>query len=168
MPPLNIPLAEMLRYNRWATLTLLEACRDLTPEQLAAQPPGISATIGHLLVHFAGSQRTFVNRITSGTHDGDFSRREPWPGIDAVIAAARASADDLVAIAESLDTDREVDLPYMGKTYRFPVSFFLVHAMEHGVEHRTEIKVALNQLGLATPDLDGWSYASAAGFGQEV
>src|SRR5207248_10431127 len=27
-----------------------------------------------------------------------------------------------------------------GKTYEYPKSFFLLHAIEHGVEHRTEIK----------------------------
>ena len=64
--------------------------------------------------------------------------------------------------------DREVDLSYMGKTHRIPVSFFLVHALEHGVEHRTEIKVALGSMGVATPDLDGWAYAAASGIGRQV
>ncbi len=76
--------------------------------------------------------------------------------------------DDLIAIAESLDADGDVDLPYMDKTYRFPTSFFLVHAVEHGVEHRTEVKVALARLGFETPDLDGWAYAASRGFGTPV
>jgi hypothetical protein len=40
--------------------------------------------------------------------------------------------------------------------------------LEHGVEHRTEIKLALAQLGVATPDLDGWPYAEAMGYGAPV
>jgi hypothetical protein len=36
------------------------------------------------------------------------------------------------------------------------------------MEHRTEIKVSLNHLGIETPDLDGWSYSDAAGYGEEV
>jgi hypothetical protein len=56
----------------------------------------------------------------------------------------------------------------MGKVYRIPKSFFLVHALEHGVEHRTEIKVDLGAIGITTPDLDGWAYAAAAGIGREV
>ena len=51
---------------------------------------------------------------------------------------------------------------------RYPRSFFLVHAAEHGVEHRTEIKMALAQMGVETPDLDGWYYCGAAGHGQPV
>ena len=36
------------------------------------------------------------------------------------------------------------------------------------MEHRTEIKVTLAQAGVETPDLDGWFYSEAAGFGREV
>ena len=84
-----------------------------------------------------------------------------------LMTAVRQSNNDLIAIAESLDTDVDVDLPFMGKTYRFPKSFFLVHAVEHGVEHRTEIKLTLGALGIETPDLDGWAWSAAAGFGKE-
>lgn len=53
----------------------------------------------------------------------------------------------------------------MGKAYRYPRSFFLVHAVEHGGEHRTEVKLTLAHFGITTPDLDGWQYAAAAGYG---
>ena len=59
-------------------------------------------------------------------------------------------------------------VPFMGKTYRYPKSFFLAHAFEHSVEHRTEVKLILGGLGVETPDLDGWEYGSAAGYGDEV
>lgn len=49
-----------------------------------------------------------------------------------------------------------------------PKRFFLVHAIAHGVEHRTEVKVALAHLGVETPDLDGWPFAAAMGYGEEV
>lgn len=44
----------------------------------------------------------------------------------------------------------------------------MVQAIEHGVEHRTEIKVTMAELGVDRPDLDGWFYSEAAGSGQEV
>jgi hypothetical protein len=40
--------------------------------------------------------------------------------------------------------------------------------MAHSAEHRTEVKVALAHLGVETPDLDGWPYALAAGYGQAI
>jgi uncharacterized damage-inducible protein DinB len=68
-----------------------------------------------------------------------------------------------VKIAENLDVDREIGLSYEGQIYTLPVSFILTHALEHGVEHRTEVKVALNLMGIETPDLDWWSCALANG-----
>lgn len=165
---MNQPFAEMFRYNKWATATILEACRSLTDEQLDAHPPGISGSVRVLLTHLVGAQRSQVLRTMGRHHEGEFQRHTPWPGFDALLAVAGETSDDLIAIAESLDEDVEVDLPYQGKVGRLPKSFFLVHAMEHGVEHRTEIKVALGAIGVPTPDLDGWAYAGANNIGHEV
>ena len=162
---MNRPLAEMFEYNRWANLTLLEACRVLDTEALAARPPGLSGTIGELLVHIVGGQQTFALRTKGRQNEGEMSRQTPWPGIDFLIDVAAATSDELLAVARGLDEDREVELPYLGKVFRFRLAFFLVHAFEHGMEHRTEVKVGLNQLGIETPDLDGWSYAASKGYG---
>jgi uncharacterized damage-inducible protein DinB len=165
---MNQPLAAMFRYNRWATLTLIEACRTLTDGQLDAHPPGVSGSVRSLLTHVVGGQQSQVLRTKGRQHEGELTRSSDWPGFDLLLEIAGDSGDELIAIAESLDEEIEVDLPFMGKVHRIPKSFFLVHAMEHGVEHRTEIKVALGHLGIATPDLDGWAYAASAGIGREV
>ncbi|MEP7216959.1 MAG: DinB family protein [Anaerolineaceae bacterium] len=165
---MNAPLAEMLRYNRWATLTLVNGCRVLTDKQLDHRMPEASGSVRELLCHVVGGQRTQALRTEGRQHEGELTRSSPWPGFDALIEAATASADALVAIAEALETDPEVILPFMGKAYRYPKSFFLVHAVAHGTEHRTEIKLSLANLGIETPDLDGWQYAVAMGYGQET
>ncbi|MGH2812935.1 MAG: DinB family protein, partial [Actinomycetota bacterium] len=153
----------MLRYNKWATTEIINACRELSEEQLDTLVPGASGSVRELLLHVVGGQQTLVLRTKGRQHEGELTRRSPWPGFDQLIEEATRSSDELISLAESMDSDSEVDLPYVGKVYRFPKSFFLVHAMEHGVEHRTEIKVALGHIGVETPDLDGWSYATAAG-----
>jgi uncharacterized damage-inducible protein DinB len=163
-PRLNRPLAELFRYNKWATHALLDACRGLTPDQLEAS--AVSGPVGEVLTHLVGSQQTFILRTRGRQHEGELSRQSPWPGIESLMGIALATSDELIEIAEALDEEVEVDLPFMGQIYRFPRSFFLVHALEHGVEHRTEIKIALAQLGVETPDLDGWTYATAAGLGK--
>jgi len=165
---MNAPLAEMLRYNRWATRTLIEACRGLSDERLDARVAGASGSVRELLLHVVGGQQTFALRTKGRQHEGELNRRSAWPGWDALTDLAARSSDELVAVAERLEADGEVDLPWQGKVFRFPASFFLVHAMEHGVEHRTEIKLALAQLGVETPDLDGWAYSVAMGYGREV
>ncbi len=165
---MNEPLAEMFRYNRWATATLLDACSGLSDEVLDAPLPGISGTIRQLLLHLVGGQQTQVLRTMGRQHEGEPTRTSAWAGFAALAAMAAASSAELTTIAARLEGEPSVDLPWAGRTYRYPVSFFLVYALEHGVEHRTEIKVALAQAGVATPDLDGWFYAQAMGYGAEV
>jgi len=79
-----------------------------------------------------------------------------------------SAGEQLIAIAAGLDEDELVVLPYQGKRFEYPKGFFLLHAFQHGVEHRTEIKVTLALNGIDTPDLDGWFYSEAAGYGREV
>ena len=165
---MNQPFAEMFRYNKWATATILEFCRSLSVDQLDARPPGVSDSVRVLLTHLVGAQKSQVLRTKGRHHEGEFQRITPWPGIDALAEVATETSDELIAIAEALDEDVEVDLPYMGNVHAIPKSFFLVHAMEHGVEHRTEIKVALGAIGVPTPDLDGWAYAAANNIGRKV
>ena len=164
----NLGLVEMLRYNDWANRTLLEACRNLTDEQLDAALPAASGPTRELLVHIVGAQQTYILRTQGRQHEGELHRQSPWPGMDRLIDLVAETSRQLIAIAEGLDPTSEVDLPYEGKVYRYPKRFFLVHAVEHGVEHRTEVKLNLGSSGVATPDLDGWEYGDFAGYGDEV
>jgi uncharacterized damage-inducible protein DinB len=165
-PHLNRPLAELFRYNKWANLTLLDACGNPTPNQLEAA--AVSGPVREVLTHLVGSQQTFVLRTQGRQHEGELTRQSSWPGIESLIEIALDTSDELIEIAAALDEDVEVDLPFMGQIYRYPKSFFLVHALVHGVEHGTEVKIALAQFGIATPDLDGWIYATAAGLSRQV
>lgn len=165
---MNKGLAEMFRYNAWANRELFEACRSLTEEQLDLQIQGISGSVRELLMHIAGGQQTFILRTKGRQHEGELGRQSDWPGIETIIHIIASTSDELIAIAEQLEDDEEVSLPYQGKSYRYPKRFFLVHAMEHSTEHRTEVKIALAQIGIETPDLDGWYYSLSAGYGQEI
>lgn len=161
-------LGEALRYNAWANRELFEACRLLTDEQLDNHLRGTSGSVRELLLHIAGGQQTFVLRTKGRQHEDELDRGSNWPGFDNLIEIINRTSDELMSIAEKLEYDEEVDLPYGGQLFRFPKRFFLVHALEHGVEHRTEVKVALAYIGVETPDLDGWGYSAAMEYGQEV
>jgi uncharacterized damage-inducible protein DinB len=164
---MNAPLAEMLKYNRWATLRLLEDCRELEDPVLDTRPAGATGSIRELLVHLVGGQQNFALRTKGRQHEGEFGRNSAWPGWEALMEAAKSSSDELVAIAEAMDEDVEVGLPYLGKAYFFPRSFFLVHAVQHGADHRSEVRMALRAMGIETRDLDGWEYGAAMGYGRE-
>lgn len=160
-------IIEMLEYNAWANRTLVEACMDLDEQTLKAQPQGVSDSVAALFTHLAGGQQTFALRPKGRQHEGELNRRSPWPGMAEIAKILEQTNQELIEIARETAEDAEVVLPYMGRKPRFPVRFFLVHAVEHGTEHRTEIKVALNALGIPNPNLDGWEFAAAQGYGQE-
>ena len=161
-------LADCLRYDRWANLMLIDACRGLTEEQLDTRAIPSSRSVRELLSHIVGSELTFALRTKGRQHEGESRHVDAWPGFEALREVAASSGDDLIAIAAGLDEDELVALPYRGKKYEYPKGFFLLHAIEHGIEHRTEIKVALALIGIETPDLDGWSFSEAAGYGGEI
>ena len=165
---MDLALVELFRYNKWANLTLLRACRMLSGQQLDASAPGASGSVRELLVHIVGGQQTFILRTKGRQHEGELNRSSAWPGLDRLVDLAVSTSDELIAIAGGIDGESEVHLPHGGKRYRYPVRFFLAHALAHGVEHRTEVKLILGQHGIATPNLDGWEYSAAAGYGQEV
>jgi uncharacterized damage-inducible protein DinB len=164
----NAALADLFRYNRWANLRLIDACHGLTAEQLDARESGTSGFVRELLMHVIGGQQNFILRTKGRQHEGELTRDSAWPGFEVLRSTAVSTSDELTRIAEAMDGDPEVDLPWRGKTYRYPVRFFLLHSLEHGVEHRTEIKLTMAGLGVELPDLDGWFYSEAAGSGQEV
>jgi len=161
-------LADCLRYNRWANLILIDACRGLTAEQLDTRATRSSRSARDLFSHLVGSELTFVLRTKGRQNEGESRHVDTWPGFEVLREVAASSGDNLIAIAAGLDEDELVALPYQGKTYEYPESFFLLHAIEHGVEHRTEIKVTLALIGIESPDLDGWFYAPEAGYGREI
>src|SRR5690349_4852181 len=136
-------LVEIFRYNAWANHELFESCRTLTDEQLDSQVKEISGPIRELLMHIAGGQQTFILRTQGRQHEGELSRWSTWPGMETVIDIVTRTSDDLLRIAKGLQSGEEIDLPFKGKSYRFPKRFFLVHAIQHGIEHRTELKLAL-------------------------
>jgi uncharacterized damage-inducible protein DinB len=162
------PLAELFRYNAWANQRLIAVCSGLTEEQLTAPTPGGDArAIRSKLLHVVGGQQTFALRTKGRQHEGELNAGSAWPGWDRLIEVERESSAELIRIAEELQEDVEMVLPYMGMRPRYPVSFFLTHALVHGAQHRTEIALALAVMGVEPPDLEGWAYAEAMGYGPE-
>jgi uncharacterized damage-inducible protein DinB len=128
---------------------------------------GAGRSLRETLVHLIDGQRSFVARLGGSAQPPD-GQVTAWPGFDALDETARTTDEALIAAADSLDEDADVTLGWAGKRYRYPSGFFLLHAIQHGTAHRTEIMLALAQMDIAHPDLDAWSYAPVAGFGAEA
>lgn len=159
------PLLDPLRHHVWATLTLIERCRELGPRELTmATAPGTYGTVMDTLQHVLGSEAGYRFRLTGGWPEWS------WGG------GAAATLDDLQASTEEsgrfwedfLAGDPQPDdvLPLMapdGLRYEVPVGVILAQVLNHGNEHRGQICTVLTAAGVAPPVIDGWVYGVRSG-----
>jgi uncharacterized damage-inducible protein DinB len=160
-------LADAFDHHVWATLTLMDVCLALTPEQLATAVPGTYGSILDTLRHTVGADNGYLFTMSGG--------RVPLVDEEAMdLAALRAQTVAHGAawtrlLAEDLDPEtvvvrRRDD----GSESHAPLGIRLAQAVHHGTDHRSQVCTALTTLGVAPPDIDVWDYASDRGWLFEV
>jgi uncharacterized damage-inducible protein DinB len=157
-------LLEFLRHNTMMNRRLVEACRQLTPEQLGTTAAGTYSSIGATLVHIANAQEGYAARLLD-VERPERLRDDPFPGFDAVSARLAHGDAQLEDAASRRGEDRKVKVTGDDPpgTWWMPVSLFLLQAVNHGTEHRSQVATILTQLGIEPPAMDGWTYFFASG-----
>jgi len=157
-------LVEFFRHNTMMNQRLLEACRKLPPEQLSVTATGTYGSIGATLVHIANSQEGYAARLLDTERPEGLSE-DPFPGFEALAERFANGDAQLEEAATRAGQDREVHVSGDDPpgTWRMPVSLFLLQAINHGTEHRSQVATILTQLGVEPPNLDGWTYFEASG-----
>lgn len=143
---------------------LMEACRQLSPEQLRATATGTYGSVGRTLVHIANSQEGYAARLLD-TERPERLPEDPFPGFEALAERFARGDAQLEEAATRSGQDREVQVTGDDPpgTFRMPVSLFLLQAINHGTEHRSQVATILTQIGVEPPDMDGWTYFFASG-----
>lgn len=154
-------LPDFFKYNLWANLRLLDACAQLSDAQLDATMPGIFGSVRETLMHMLSSEEGYTRHFTftGPTPTPPLKESTAFPGFDELRRRAERSGKELMAIAEQADLDQILYLD--GGTYEAPVIINLIQAINHGIDHRSQISTLLTQQGIEPPDLDGWSYNDA-------
>lgn len=156
-------LAEMFRHNSMMNTKIVDACRALSGEQLAATAVGTYGSIGATLVHIANGQLAYTSR-QRGVERPVPLPEDPFPGIAAVaerMAQGDALLEQCAADVSGLEIEITGDEP--GEKWRMNSSLLLVQAINHATEHRTQISTTLTQLGVTPPEMDGWTFFFDAG-----
>lgn len=156
-------LAELYKHNLWANLLSLEACANLTGEQLATTVLGTYGNIRDTLVHLAGAEERYVTALKNQPRP-PAREHEPFPGFEELRALLTKSGEDLIEIANTAQpTDILRGKNRNGEPFEMPGNVLLIQAINHATEHRAHINLILTHLGLTSPNLDGWAYADAHG-----
>ena len=155
---------EFFKHNSMMNERLLETCRQLSPEQLGATAVGTYGSIGATLVHIANSQMGYSRRLL----DAELTRpltEDPFPGMD--LLAERLSLGNTRLEQAAKLAARDLQVKVTGDdppgTWWMPVSLYLLQAVNHGPEHRSQIATILTQLGIEPPPMDGWTFFMDAG-----
>ena len=161
-------LHDAFAHYGWATLRLIDACLQLTPEQLATAAPATYGSIRETLAHIVEGD-AFDLRVLQGepsstveSTNGDLHR------LRALAETNDAAWRDL--LAQDLDASAmvlEVD-PDDGYRREAPVGLRLAQVLHHGSDHRTQVCAALSLLGLEPPRISVWDFATAHGRIREV
>ena len=154
-------LPDFFTYNRWANLRLLDQCASLSDAQLDAAPvQGTFGSVREILMHLFSSEESYARTLTGADPTPRLKDFTQFPGFDELRRRATLSGDALIRFAEQPGDLRAI-LHLDGGTYDAPVVVVVMQAIDHGIDHRSQIATLLTQQGITPLDLDSWAYNDA-------
>src|SRR6266705_412602 len=152
-------LSDFFTYNLWANLRLLDACAHLSDAQLDATTTGTFGSVRETLMHLFASEEGYVQSFTGTTPIPSLKELTTFAGFDELRRRAERSGKELITIAEQRDLSQIFYLD--GGTYEAPAIVVVIQAINHAIDHRSQIATLLSQQDIEPPDLDSWAYNDA-------
>jgi len=155
-------MADAFAHHVWATLRLVDACLALSPEQLGTAAPGTYGSILETVRHLIGADSSYLFATT-----GERSHLIDEDHMD--LAELRAAMEGHGAawswlLAQDLDPDAVfVEHADDGFERQAPMGIGLAQALDHGTDHRSQIRTALTTLGVEPPVVDVWEFGKQDG-----
>jgi uncharacterized damage-inducible protein DinB len=140
----------MYDYNTWANERIMAQVAELTPEQYVAPGSASFSSVRDTLVHTLWAQALWLSRWQGGPnfpwYDPDeypdlAALRTRWRELDAKTRAFVAGLDD----ATLNQTIRYRNSK--GKAMAYPLWQIMLHQVNHGTQHRSEVAVLLTEYG---------------------
>ena len=162
-------LANFFRYNLWANQALLDFCERLSDAQLDATAAGVYGSARAILMHLFSSEESYAGRVGGQAPGPRLTESDAFPGFEQLRLRAEQSGQALIAFAEkATEADLTRILHLDDGTYDAPVYINLIQAINHGIDHRSQIATILSQQGIELPDLAAWGYNDAVVTPQNV
>ncbi|MGH2541442.1 MAG: DinB family protein [Ardenticatenaceae bacterium] len=147
----------LYQYNRWANHRILDTAAHLDPDQFIARVRGSFDSVRDTLVHTMSAEWIWLSRwqgvSPSALFDpADYSDlstlRERWVQIeqDTQSFVAAQDEDRLTRVISYTNTQ--------GERYSYPLWQMMVHQINHGTQHRSEVATMLTQFGHSPGWLD--------------
>ena len=159
----NSLLEPAFEHHVWATLRLIDACLDLTTEELGTSVPGTRGPMIDTLRHVVEVDSNDLFILTGDSEDS-VAAGSMWPSeLRGVMERTGSGWTKLISgpldpAAVILEVD-ESD----GFQRWAPVGFRLAQALHHGTDHRSQVCTALTTLGVEPPEIDVYHFGLDTG-----
>ena len=156
-------LDDALAHHVWATQRLIDACADLTSDQLTSPAPGTYGSILDTFRHLVGTDCWYLTFFRDGPRAIE-EGAEADADLAVLRAAITANGEAWMTIL-SANPDGETDMVEHGDGWDFhsPLGFRLAQVIQHGTDHRSQVCTALTSLGVEPPEIELWAYGEATG-----
>jgi uncharacterized damage-inducible protein DinB len=110
-------------------------------------------------MHLFASEEGYVRSFTGTSPNPRLEELITFPGFDELQRRAKRSGEELITVAEQEELSRILYLD--GGTYEAPAIVVVIQAINHAIDHRSQISTLLSQQDIEPPDLDAWAYNDA-------
>jgi uncharacterized damage-inducible protein DinB len=154
-------LDDAMAHHIWATERIIDACAELSEEQLSTPVAGTYGSIVDTLRHLVSADAWYLTFFGDAPQRLDDDARPDLAELRRVIGENGRDWAALLAREPDGDDDTVED----GDGWRFhaPTGFRLAQVIHHGTDHRSQICTALTSLGAEPPEIDLWAYGEATG-----
>ncbi len=144
--PTSDPIELLVKTNDWANRQLLDACKNLSHDQLHQKfemgPGSLHDTITHILGAMRGWSDLLADREQRPRLEGTQRSVEELAELHQEISA------DLASLAAAHPSEELVSGSRGGRDYTFSRGAVITHVTTHGMHHRAQCLNMLRQLGV--------------------
>ena len=160
-------LTDAFGHHIWANQLILDACAELTPDQLATPVPGTYGSIASTLRHLIQAD-SFYLWVQNGSTGPMISSENTLSIAD--LRAANEEHEERYRELLAGPQDPDIDVAEHGEGWDFVATLGIrvAQIVHHGSDHRSQICTGLTALGIEPPDIDLWAYGAATGRTREV
>ena len=153
----NAEIRELFAYLYWIRDRVLTAAEEAGPDALQATRRGASRDLRATLVHELDVESGWRARL-SGTEEIDLDSAD-FPTIGSIAEHWRRDEAEMDRWLASL-TDEALDAPPLRETDQsFPLWYYLMHVVSHGIQEHEEAGALLGESGHAPQNLGFLDFA---------
>lgn len=146
--PPTLPAHVLLSFDFWATNALLDACENLTNDQLDREFPMGLGTVRKSLTHIIGATRGWTDVLTRTDPPRPRLEHDSAHSIADLRALHAESSAEFARGAKEGSHDDILSRTRDGKQYHFTRGGILTHVTTHSVHHRAQVINMLRHLGV--------------------